>query len=60
MFTSPPTGNPSTVTSAADQAVGTDVADTSATLLKNTSRTLPLSANHAGTVAVIGPAASST
>ncbi len=59
LFTSPPTGNPfSTVTSAAHQAVGTDVADTSATLLKNTSHTLPLSANHAGTVAVIGPAAS--
>ena len=59
LFTNPPTGNPfSTVTSAAHQAVGTDVADTSATLLKNTSRTLPLSANHAGTVAVIGPAAS--
>ena len=59
LFTSPPTGNPfSTVTSPAHQAVGTDVADTAATLLKNSSHTLPLSANHAGTVAVIGPAAS--
>ena len=59
LFTSPPTGNPfSTVTSAAHQAVGTDVADTSATLLKNSPHTLPLSANHGGTVAVIGPAAS--
>jgi beta-glucosidase len=58
LFTSPPTGNPfSTVTSAAHQAVGTNVADTSATLLKNSSRTLPLSADHAGTVAVIDPAA---
>jgi beta-glucosidase len=47
-----------TVTSAAHQAVGTEVADTAATLLKNTPRTLPLSADHAGTVAVIGPAAS--
>ena len=59
LFTSPPTGNPfSTVTSAAHQAVGNDVAETSATLLKNRSHTLPLSADHAGTVAVIGPAAS--
>ncbi|MGH2882959.1 MAG: glycoside hydrolase family 3 C-terminal domain-containing protein, partial [Solirubrobacteraceae bacterium] len=59
LFTSPPTGNPfSTVTSAAHQAVGTAVADTSATLLKNASHTLPLSAKNAGTVAVIGPAAS--
>ncbi len=59
LFTSPPTGNPfSTVTSAAHQAVGNDVAEKSATLLKNSSHTLPLSADHAGTVAVIGPAAS--
>jgi beta-glucosidase len=59
LFTSPPTGNPfSTVTSAAHQAVGNDVAETSATLLKNAGHTLPLSANRAGTVAVIGPAAS--
>ncbi len=59
LFNNPPTGTPtSTVTTAAHQAVGTDVADTAATLLKNSSRTLPLSANHAGTVAVIGPAAS--
>ncbi len=59
LFNNPPTGTPTTpVTTAAHQAVGTDVADTSATLLKNSSHTLPLSANHAGTVAVIGPAAS--
>ena len=59
LFTSPPTGNPfSTVTSAAHQAVGNDIAEKSATLLKNSSHTLPLSADHAGTVAVIGPAAS--
>jgi beta-glucosidase len=59
LFNSPPTGNPFTsVTTSAHQAVGTDVANTAATLLKNTPRTLPLSANHSGTVAVIGPAAS--
>ncbi len=59
LFTSPPTGNPfSTVTSAAHQNVGNDVAETSATLLKNAGHTLPLSADNAGTVAVIGPAAS--
>ncbi len=59
LFTSPPTGNPfSTVTTAAHQAVGNDVADASATLLKNACHTLPLSASSAGNVAVIGPAAS--
>ena len=59
LFTSPPTGNPfSTVTSAAHQAVGNDVAETSATLLKNNSHALPLPAKNAGYVAVIGPAAS--
>jgi beta-glucosidase-like glycosyl hydrolase len=59
LFTRPPTGTPTTtVTNAANQAVGTDVADTAATLLKNSSHTLPLSANDAGNVAVIGPAAS--
>ena len=59
LFNNPPTGTPTTtVTSAPHQAVGTDVADTSATLLKNSSHTLPLSANNGGTVAVIGPAAS--
>lgn len=55
----PPTGTTSdTVTTPAHVAVSTDVADSSATLLKNTGQTLPLSANHAGTVAVIGPSAS--
>jgi beta-glucosidase len=59
LFDNPPTGTPTTpVTTPAHQDIGTNVADTSATLLKNTSHTLPLSANHAGTVAVIGPAAS--
>ena len=46
------------MTTPAHQQVGTDVADTAATLLKNKPHTLPLSANHAGKVAVIGPAAS--
>jgi beta-glucosidase len=36
------------------------VADAAATLLKNQSHTLPLSADHAGTVAVIGPSASAS
>ncbi len=59
LFNNPPTGTPTTtVTTPAHQAVGTDVADSAATLLKNSSHTLPLSANHAGKVAVIGPAAS--
>jgi beta-glucosidase len=61
LFDNPPTGTPtSTVTTPAHQAVGTDVADTAATLLKNSSHTLPLSAGHAGKVAVIGPAASAS
>jgi beta-glucosidase len=59
LFTKPPTGTPTTpVTTPAHQAVGTDVADKAATLLKNSPHTLPLSANNGGTVAVIGPAAS--
>ncbi len=59
LFDHPLTPSPfATVTTPAHQAVGTEVADTAATLLKNSSHTLPLSANHAGTVAVIGPAAS--
>jgi beta-glucosidase len=48
------------VTTAAHVAVATSVADQSATLLKNTGQTLPLSANQAGTVAVIGPSASAS
>jgi beta-glucosidase len=55
----PPTGTTSsTVTTPAHVAVATSVADHSATLLRNVRSTLPLSANHAGTVAVIGPSAS--
>ena len=45
LIDNPPSGTPTTpVTTAAHQAVGADVADTSATLLKNSSHTLPLSA----------------
>jgi beta-glucosidase len=47
-----------TVTTPAHQAVGTDVAETGTTLLKNSGSVLPLAASHGGNVAVIGPAAS--
>jgi beta-glucosidase len=58
-FNNPPTGTTSaTVTTPADQAVSTSVAETGTVLLKNAGATLPLSAKAAGTVAVIGPAAS--
>ncbi|HTU96116.1 MAG TPA: glycoside hydrolase family 3 C-terminal domain-containing protein [Solirubrobacteraceae bacterium] len=57
----PPTGTPSDpVTTPAHVAVATNVADQAATLLKNSAKTLPLSANHGGTVAVIGPSASAS
>src|SRR5579864_315 len=58
-FNNPPTGSTSaTVTTPAHQAVSTAVAEAGTVLLKNTGPTLPLAANGAGTVAVIGPAAS--
>jgi beta-glucosidase len=58
-FNNPPTGTTSaTVTTAAHQAVSNAVAEAGTVLLKNDARTLPLAANGAGTVAVIGPAAS--
>ena len=57
----PPAGTPSDpVTTPAHVAVATNVANQSATLLKNEGSTLPLSVNHAGTVAVIGPSASAS
>ncbi|HEX3691135.1 MAG TPA: glycoside hydrolase family 3 C-terminal domain-containing protein [Solirubrobacteraceae bacterium] len=57
----PPAGTPADpVTSPAHVAVATSVADQSATLLKNDDQTLPLSPNHGGTVAVIGPSASAS
>jgi beta-glucosidase len=58
-FNNPPTGTTTaTVTTPADQAVSTSVAEAGTVLLKNAGGTLPLSAKAAGTVAVIGPAAS--
>src|SRR6201996_2337891 len=58
-FNNPPTGSTSTVvTTPAHQAVSTSVAEAGTVLLKNASHTLPLTADGAGTVAVIGPAAS--
>ena len=58
-FNDPPTGTTSTtVTTAAHQAVSTAVAEAGTVLLKNSGGTLPLSASNAGSVAVIGPAAS--
>ncbi|MGI8711994.1 MAG: glycoside hydrolase family 3 protein [Solirubrobacteraceae bacterium] len=59
LISQPPTGSTSaTVTTPAHVAVSTDVADHSATLLKNDGQLLPLSAHHGGKVAVIGPSAS--
>ena len=61
LFNDPPTGTTSdTVTTPAHVATATKVAETGATLLKNADDTLPLSPDHAGTVAVIGPSASPT
>jgi beta-glucosidase len=58
-FNNPPTGSTSTVvTTPADQAVSASVAEAGTVLLKNSDRTLPLAAKGAGSVAVIGPAAS--
>jgi beta-glucosidase len=59
LIAKPLTGTTSaTVTTPAHQAVGTDVAETGTTLLKNSGSALPLSASNGGDVAVIGPAAS--
>src|SRR5215472_7871883 len=58
-FNNPPTGSTSsTVTTPADQAVSTQVAEDGTVLLKNTAGTLPLAATDGGSIAVIGPAAS--
>jgi beta-glucosidase len=58
-FNNPPTGTTtSVVTTPAHQAVSTEVAEDGTVLLKNGGGTLPLSADNAGNVAVIGPAAS--
>jgi beta-glucosidase len=59
IFNHPPTGTPgATVTTPAHQAVAARVAEDGTVLLKNGGGILPLPAAHAGTVAVIGPAAS--
>jgi len=47
-----------TVTTPAHQSLGNRVADSGTVLLKNMRRTLPVSADHAGNLAVIGPSAS--
>jgi beta-glucosidase len=61
LFNNPPTGTPaSTVTTPAHQAVSTEVAEAGTVLLKNDGGTLPLSARHGGTIAVIGPSASAS
>ena len=60
-FNNPPTGSTSaTVTTPADQAVSTTVAEAGTVLLKNHRATLPLHPSGAGSVAVIGPAASAS
>jgi beta-glucosidase len=59
LFSQPRTGSTSaTVTTPANVAVGTAVAEEGATLLKNSGPVLPLPASNAGTIAVIGPGAS--
>jgi beta-glucosidase len=60
-FNDPPAGSTgAVVTNLAHQAVSTAVAEAGTVLLKNSGGTLPLPANRAGTVAVIGPAASAS
>jgi beta-glucosidase len=59
LFNQPRTGSTSaTVTTPADVAVTTSVAEEGTTLLKNSGSVLPLSATNGGTIAVIGPSAS--
>jgi len=61
LFNDPPTGTPATtVTTPAHQALSTQVAEAGTVLLKNSGGTLPLSAGHGGTIAVIGPSASAS
>src|SRR5215472_16976282 len=61
LFNQPRTGSTSaTVTTPANQAAGTAVAEEGTTLLKNSGSVLPVPASNAGTIAVIGPAASAS
>ena len=61
LFSQPRTGSTSaTVTTPADVAVSTSVAEEGTTLLKNSGSLLPLSPSGAGTIAVIGPSASAS
>ena len=61
LFNQPRTGSTSaTVTTPADVAVGTRVADEGSTLLKDSGSILPLATTNAGTIAVIGPSASAS
>jgi len=61
LFNQPRTGSPSaTVTTPANVAVATQVAEEGTTLLKNSGSVLPLAATGGGTIAVIGPAASAS
>jgi beta-glucosidase len=61
LFNNPPTGQPGDkVTTAAHQAVATQVAEAGTVLLKNSGGVLPLKAAGGGTIAVIGPAASAS
>ena len=58
LFNAPPTGNVNSfVSTPAHTRIATQVAEASSTLLKNTGGSLPLTAAHAGTIAVIGPSA---
>jgi len=60
-FNDPPTGSTSAVvTTLAHQATATSIAEAGTVLLKNSGGTLPLATNDAGSVAVIGPAASAS
>jgi beta-glucosidase len=59
LFNQPRTGATSaTVTTPANQAIGTAVAQAGTTLLKNSGSVLPLPTSNAGTIAVVGPSAS--